>query len=385
MTAANNGNAIKYYLSPPDVGSKERAYLLEAFDSNWIAPVGPFLTRFEKAAEDYLGEGHAVAVSCGAAAISLALELSGVGSGDLVLCPTLTFVATVAPVVHRGAVPVFIDSDLGSWNLDPELLEQALADLNKKNRLPKAVIAVHLYGRTADLKKICSICERYGVALIEDAAESLGTTYEGRQSGCFGDFGIFSFNGNKIITTSGGGMLVCKQKSQADRARFLASQAKEKAPHYQHEVLGYNYGLSNLLAAIGLAQLEGLEQKISNRKKVFEQYQDHYKDFQGIDFIPSIKGVKPNYWLTCLTLNPEIIKATPYQIKDLLMAEGIEARVLWKPMHLQPVFKDVEVYGGSVSEQLFATGLCLPSGSSLSENDVNNICKTFDRALEIQD
>ncbi len=383
MNKASQDIGIKYYLSPPDVGGRERSYLLEAFDSNWIAPVGPFLTRFEQAVESYIGEGHAVAVSCGAAAIDLALRMSGIGPGDTVLCPSLTFVASAAPVVHCGATPVFLDSDFKSWNLDPDLLEEVLANLNAKNRLPKALIIVHLYGRTSDLTRICGICERYGVTLIEDAAESLGTTYEGRQTGCFGDFGIYSFNGNKIITTSGGGMLVCKTKKLAERARFLASQAKEKAPFYQHVELGHNYGLSNLLAAIGLAQVEGLDGKIEKRKRVFHQYQEQLSKLEGLKFIPALSGVSPNYWLSCITLDPAVFKRSPEEVKNFLMAQGIEARLLWKPMHMQPVFDAAERYGGSVSESLFATGLCLPSGSSLTEDDVTVICDALNQTLKV--
>lgn len=357
----------RIYLSPPDVGPRERELLLEAFDSNWIAPLGPHVDAFERELAAKVGASHAVALSSGTAALHLALILLGVEAGDEVVVPSLTFAATANAVRYQGAVPVFVDSDRTSWNLDPELLAEGLARKAAQGRLPKAVIAVDLYGQCADYDRIRAVCERYELPLIEDAAEALGATYRGRPAGSLADLGAFSFNGNKIITTSGGGMLVTEREDWAKQARHLATQAREPAPWYQHERIGYNYRLSNLLAAVGRAQLEGLEAKVARRRAHFEAYQAELGKLPGWTFMPEAEYGRANRWLTVAQIDAEAFGADREAVRKHLEAQGIEARPVWKPMHLQPVFAECEMWGGAVSAELFERGICLPSGSSLTD------------------
>lgn len=360
---------VRVYLSPPHMGEQERALLLEAFDSNWIAPLGPHVDAFERELAAKVGVPHAAALSSGTAGIHLALEILGVGPGDEVIASSLTFSATANPIVYRGATPVFVDSSRETWNMDPGLLEEELAACAKRGKLPKAVIAVDLYGQCADLGAISRACARYDVPLIEDAAEALGATYGDRSAGSFGAFGIFSFNGNKIITTSGGGMLVSSRKDWIERARHLATQARDPAPHYQHTRIGYNYRMSNLLAAVGRGQLRVLEQRVEQRRANNAYYRSALKDVPGIVFMPEAFYGRSNCWLTCVLIDPGLYGMTREDVRLRLDALGIESRPVWKPMHLQPVFSACRVRGGAVAEELFEKGLCLPSGSSLAAAD----------------
>ncbi len=353
------------------MGGRELEYIEEVFESNYIAPVGKFLDRFEHSVTEYTGAEYAVALSSGTAAIHLALRIGGIGPGDRVLASTFTFIGSVAPVMYQGAEPVFIDSD-ESWNLDPVLLEEAI---EKEN--PKAVIVTHLYGQSAKIGEIAEICEKYGVLLIEDAAESLGATYRGRHTGTFGRFGIYSFNGNKIITTSGGGMLVGRREKDIEEARKLSAQAREDEVWYEHTELGYNYRMSNVLAAIGVGQMEVLSERIEKKREIFEWYRESLSDIDGITWMPETEGSFGNRWLTTLTFD----STDPMKIVAALNAHDIESRPLWKPMHLQPLFKGMKHYGGRVSEDLFARGLCLPSGTAMQRSDVERISSILRRAL----
>jgi pyridoxal phosphate-dependent aminotransferase EpsN len=359
----------RIYLSPPHVGPRERALLLEAFDSNWIAPLGPEVDAFERELASAVDVAHAVALSSGTAALHLGLELLGVTRGDEVLCSTLTFAATANAVTYCGALPVFIDSERASWNLDPGLLAEELEHCARRGRLPRAVLAVDLYGQCADYGPIVAACARHGVPLLEDAAEALGATYHGRPAGSFGAMAAFSFNGNKIITTSGGGMLVTERREWAERARFLATQARDPAPHYEHSSIGYNYRLSNLLAALGRAQLEGLGERVERRRAVYAAYQAALGDLPGLAFMPEGVNCRSTRWLTCVTIDPRRAGTTSASVRERLAALDIEARPVWKPMHLQPVFAACRIRGGAVAADLFAHGLCLPSGSSLTDDD----------------
>lgn len=358
----------------------EQKYVAEAFHSNWIAPLGPQVDAFEEEFCEVVGCDHALALSSGTAAIHLALVTLGVQAGDEVFVSSFTFSASVNPIRYVGATPVFIDSEERSWNMDPNLLADALADRDKKGKLPKALILVDLYGQTADMDAIVSLCDKYGVVLIEDAAEAMGATHGNKSAGTFGRLGVFSFNGNKIITTSGGGMLVSSDRPLLDHARKLSTQAREKAPHYQHTEIGYNYRLSNILAAIGRGQLKVLEERVQTRRDNFEAYRAALGDVPGIGFMPEASWGKSNRWLTCLTLDREL-PATVATIIKALGRENIEARPLWKPMHLQPVFAAFEAFGGSVSEKLFSSGLCLPSGSSLTPSDISLIVDVVRREV----
>lgn len=371
----------RVYLSPPHMTDLERTYLQEAFDSNWIAPLGPMVDAFEQEICDYTGAKHALAVSSGTAAIHLALIHLGVGRGDEVFVSTLTFSASVNPIVYQGATPVFIDSEATSWNIDPDLLAQALHERAQRGKLPKAVIVVHLYGQSADMTRILAICNRYGVPVVEDAAESMGTTYGDRHTGTFGRAGIFSFNGNKIITTSGGGMLVSDDKRLVDHARKLSTQARDAAPHYEHSEIGYNYRMSNLLAAVGRGQLQLLDERVTARRRVFNEYRRRLNHLPGVSFMPEPSWGCANRWLTVMTIDPDMSGTTPTTVRLALEEANIEARPVWKPMHLQPIFQECEAYGGRVAEQLFATGLCLPSGSSLTEHDLTRVIETVEAAF----
>ena len=360
-------------LSTPHMGDRELEFVKEAFDTNWIAPIGPHVDAFEQEFCRVVSASHAAAVSSGTAALHLALRLIGVEPGDEVFCSTLTFIATASPITYLGAKPVFIDSDRISWNINPELLHEALAERARLGKLPKAVVIVHLYGQSADIDPILEACNTYEIPLIEDAAESLGATYKGRSPGIFGKLGIFSFNGNKIITTSGGGMLVSEDASLTEKARFLATQARDIAPHYQHSQIGYNYRLSNVLAGIGRGQLQVLEQRVQARRRNFEIYEQALKHLPGIEFMPEAAFGRATRWLTCLTIDPVAFGADREQIRIALAKQQIEARPVWKPLHVQPVFDGCESIGGAIAENLFDRGLCLPSGSNLTMADLERV------------
>jgi len=363
----------RLYLSPPDVGEAERKAILRAFDSNWIAPLGPEVDAFEEEFAAYVGTDNAVALSSGTAGLHLALVLLGIGPGDEVIVPTLTFAASAFATRYVGAEPAFIDSDAGTWNLDPGLLEEELEERAGRGKLPAAVIAVDLYGQAVDYAPIVAACARYQVPLIEDAAEALGATYHDQPAGTFGAFGIFSFNGNKIITTSGGGMLVARDPELAARARNLAAQAREPALHYEHGEIGFNYRMSNLLAALGRAQLAGLDTKMARRRAIKARYRASLADVPGLGFMPDAPYGRPSNWLTVITLGSDARTVSPADVCEYLERQNIEARPAWKPMHLQPVFRDHAVRGGAVAENIFATGVCLPSGSAMTDADVDRV------------
>ena len=363
----------RLFLSPPEVGETERSLLLDAFDSNWIAPLGPHVDAFEREFASYVGVAHAAALSSGTAALHLALSLLGVGPADDVLVPTLTFVASANAVTYVGARPVFVDSDTRTWNLDPELVADELDQRAHSGQLPAAVLGVDLYGQCADWEPIVETCARYEVPIIEDAAEALGATYRGREAGGFGAFGVFSFNGNKIITTSGGGMLVADDPELIERARFLSTQARDPAPHYEHSEIGFNYRMSNLLAALGRGQLQGLPAKVVRRRAIKARYRAALGDIAGIGFMPDASEGEPTNWLTVITVDECGFGASPTTIRECLESLDIEARPAWKPMHLQPLFAANPVRGGGVAEKIFRTGLCLPSGSSMTDDDVDRV------------
>lgn len=363
----------RVYLSPPHLGNEEAALVADAFSSNWIAPLGPHVEAFEKEFCLAVGCDHAVALSSGTAALHLALLGVGVRAGDDVFVSTLTFAGGVYPIRYAGATPVFVDSERESWNMDPALLEDALERRAKTGRLPRAVVVVHIYGQCADLDRIIAACSRFEVPVIEDAAEALGATYQGRAPGTFGVVGAYSFNGNKVITTSGGGMLVSADRVLVEHARKLATQARDPAPHYEHSEIGYNYRLSNVLAAIGRGQLRVLEQRVAARRRNFSYYRDALAPCEGITFMPEAAWGLHARWLTVVLIDPASFRATREDVRLALEAANIEARPLWKPMHLQPVFRAAEVMGGEVSEELFERGLCLPSGSSLTESDLGRV------------
>jgi dTDP-4-amino-4,6-dideoxygalactose transaminase len=367
----------RIYLSPPEVGDEERRMLLDAFDSNWIAPVGPDLDAFEQELATRVGVGHAVAMSSGTAALHLALLLEGVGPGDEVLVPSFTFVATAAAVAYLGAVPVFVDCSPTNWTLDPALVAEVLAGRARAGRLPAALVTVDLYGQCADYDALGELCESYGIPLVEDAAEALGASYRGRAAGSFGRSGVFSFNGNKIITTSGGGMLVSHSAEVVARARHLATQARDPFPHYEHSELGYNYRLSNLLAAIGRAQLRGLDDRIQRRKRIDARYRDALEGLPGVSFMPIAEYGEPNWWLTCIVVDPEQFGADREQIRLALESVDIESRPTWKPLHLQPVYEGALTVGGSVCAAVFQRGLCLPTGSALSPTDQERVIEAI--------
>lgn len=356
----------RIYLSPPDVGAEERALLLDAFDSGWIAPLGPHVDGFEREFAASVGVQHAVALSSGTAALHLALEILGVRRGDEVITSTLTFAATANAICYVGATPVFVDVSRETWNLDPDLLDEELTIRARRGRQVAAVIAVDLYGQCADYGRIEGICRRHGVQLIEDAAEGLGATCGTRHAGAFGECAAFSFNGNKIITTSGGGMLVSNRRDIAERARHLSTQARQPVAHYEHEEVGYNYRLSNLLAAIGRGQLARLDAKMARRREINAVYRTAFADVTGITFMPEASYGRSNGWLTCVTVDASALGANREAIRLHLDSVNVESRPVWKPMHLQPVFRECAVRGGRIAEFLFNNGLCLPSGSNLT-------------------
>jgi len=361
------------YLSPPDVSPLERELLLDAFDSNWIAPLGPHVDAFEREMAASIGVSDAAALSSGTAALHLALLLVGVGAGDDVIVPTLTFVATASTATYLGARPVFLDSEVTSWNLDPHLVEEELRVRARRGVLPAAVIGVDLFGQCADWNPILSACRQYEVPVIEDAAEALGATYRGSPAGTLAEIGVFSFNGNKMMTTSGGGMLVSNRQDWIDRARHLATQACDPAPHYEHTEIGFNYRMSNLLAALGRAQLRRLPDMVRRCREINQIYREELADLPGLGFMPIASFGEPTNWLTVITIDDRQFGESPEGVRQRLALLGIEVRPAWKPLHLQPVFKELPVRGGSVAEGIFRTGLCLPSGSGLSTPDQERV------------
>lgn len=372
----------RVYLSSPHMGSLEAAFVEEAFAGNWIAPLGPHVDGFEREFCAALGVPHAAALSSGTAGLHLALQLLGVSANDEVLVSTLTFIASVNPIIYLGARPTFIDSERISWNMDPAILADVLERRARSGRLPRAVIVVHIFGQTANLQPIQHACQKYGIPLIEDAAEALGADYLGRAAGTIGNAGVFSFNGNKIITTSGGGMLVSWDSCLITRARKLATQARDPAPHYQHSEVGYNYRLSNLLAGIGRGQLRVLSQRVDARRANFEFYRAALSDLPGIEFMPEAPWGRHTRWLTCITIDPAEFGADREVVRLALEADDIEARPVWKPMHLQPLFAGLEIAGGEVAEDLFTRGLCLPSGSNLLAEDRARVVDRIRRACK---
>lgn len=366
-------------LSTPHMGDAELEYVAEAFRTNWIAPLGPNVDAFETEIAAFVGAKHAVALSSGTAAIHIALRLLDVGVGDVVFCSTLTFIASINPALYQGAVPVFIDSEPQSWNMSPQALEQALLAAEARGKLPKAVIVVSLYGQSADMDPLMALCDRFGVPMVEDAAESLGARYRGVASGTFGKLGVYSFNGNKIITTSGGGMLVTDSAEMASRARFLATQARDPAPHYQHSEIGYNYRMSNILAGVGRGQLKVLEDRVAARRRVFETYRTRLADVAWLEWMPEPEWSFSTHWLAACVVKPDS-RVTADMVIRALSNEFIEARPMWKPMHLQPVFADAAYYphgNESVSDGLFERGICLPSGSNLTDGQIERVIETI--------
>lgn len=371
----------RIYLSPPHMSGLEEQFIAEAFATNWVSSTGPHVDAFEAEFARVVNVPHAAALSSGTAALHLALQLIGVGPGDDVVVSTLTFAASVNPIRYLGAKPIFIDSERESWNMDPNLVEQALDECARRGKLPRALVLVHLYGQCANVEPILAACSRYKIPVIEDAAEALGATYRGRSPGTFGLAGVFSFNGNKIITTSGGGMLVSADAELIARARKLSTQARDPAPHYQHSEIGYNYRLSNILAGIGRGQLRVLEERVHQRRAIFERYSAALRDLPGIEFMPEASWGRHARWLTCLTIDAEAFGVNRESIRTALEIENIEARPVWKPMHLQPIFQEFPVYGGEVAEDLFIRGLCLPSGSSLGVADLDRVIKVIRDAV----
>ena len=371
-------------LSPPHLSGLEPRFVQDALDSNWIAPLGPHVDAFERDFAAATGAADVAALSSGTAALHLALRLAGVRPGDDVLVSTLTFVASASPIVYLGANPVFVDSERVSWNIDPALVAEAIETRVAHGRAPRAVVVVHLFGQCANLDPILAVCARHGIAVIEDAAEALGATYRGRPAGSIGLFGVFSFNGNKMITTSAGGALVSARPELVARARYLAGQARANTAHYEHSELGYNYRMSNILAALGCAQLHVLPERVAARRRIARVYQDQLGDLPGLCFQREAEWGVHARWLTCATVDQEHAGLNATELRDALEEEGIESRPLWKPLHTQPVFANSERIGGSVAERLFATGICLPSGSSLTDDELGRVIdvirRTFARA-----
>jgi len=360
----------RIYLASPHMSDEgyEMDYIKEAFDTNWIAPLGPNVNEFEKELAGKVGAKHAAALSSGTAAIQMALKAAGVGDGDIVFCQSLTFSATANPIIYQNAIPVFIDSDYETWNMDPNALEEAF----EKYPNVTAVLVVHLYGLSADMDRIMEICNKHNVVIIEDAAESLGTTYKGKHTGTFGDYGIYSFNGNKIITTSGGGMLVSNNEEKIKKVRFWATQARDQARHYQHSELGFNYRMSNVVAGIGRGQLKVLDQRVAKKRYIFEFYKRELGVLDNVEFMPINGWNEPNCWLSCITLNGQV---RPLDIMEALEKENIESRPIWKPMHLQPFFEKYDYIGGDVGEKLFENGICLPSDTKMTDGDLSRVCE----------
>lgn len=371
----------RIFLSPPHMGALEQELVNEAFASNYIAPVGPQINAFEEEFAALVGAKYAAAVSSGTAALHLLLRYAGVTAGDEVICSTFTFVASANPIRYLGATPVFIDSDTKSWNMDPGLLVSELDKRHREGRLPKAVVLVHLYGQPADIDPIKRACHKYNVALLEDAAEALGAQYKGQAPGTFGLAGFFSFNGNKIITTSGGGMIVSDDEALIQKVKFWATQAKNDAIHYEHTEIGYNYRLSNVLAAIGRGQLKVLPDRVRKKRKIFDHYHSALKDLPGVSFMPEPDFAHSSRWLTCLTVDQEKAGVDRDALIRILEKNNIESRPTWKPMHLQPLYRDCEVIGGEVATKLFQQGICLPSGTAMSNNDLCLIVDIIKKCL----
>ena len=386
----------RIWLSLAHMGGREQEFIREAFDTNWVVPLGPNVNAFEKSLRDFLIENgklkvenegkQVVALSAGTAALHLGLILLGVSAGDEVICQSFTFSASANPIVYQGATPVFVDSEADTWNMDPVLLEKAIKDrLEKTGRLPKAIIPVHLYGMPGKLDEILEVASRYKIPVLEDSAEALGSEYKGRKCGTFGEYAALSFNGNKIITTSGGGALVCPCEERAKRALFYATQAREQAPHYQHEKIGYNYRMSNICAGIGRGQMFVLEEHVRRRREIHDLYARLLKEVKGVRVMcqPGGGDFNSNYWLTCITVEPGEAGVTREDVRLALEADNIESRPLWKPMHLQPVFKDAPFYGNGTSERLFEVGLCLPSGPMLTDQDIERVAQVI-KQLKIE-
>lgn len=366
-------------LSLAHMGGTEQKYVAEAFETNWIVPLGPLVNEFEHRLEKFLGTDHVVALSAGTAALHLALVMLGVGKGDEVICQSFTFSASANPIRYCGAEPVFVDSESQTWNMDPEVLETAIKERKRiTGKYPKAIIPVYLYGMPAKIDEIMAVAAKYGIPVVEDSAEALGSDYKGKKCGTFGEYGVLSFNGNKLITTSGGGALVCPSAEAAERVKFFATQARENRPYYYHEHIGYNYRLSNVSAGIGCGQMEVIEDHLARRREIHGLY---VRALSGIDGIEVHDNPSPdfnsNFWLTTIILDPEVISTTPDELRLALDANNIESRLLWRPMHIQPVYSDSPYYGGTVAEDLFARGLCLPSGSSLSDADIARVVDTI--------
>lgn len=371
----------KIHLSSPHMSDEgyELQYIREAFDTNWIAPLGTNVNEFENELAAMVNIKSAAALISGTAAIHLALKAAEVASGDIVLCSSLTFSATVNPIIYQNAIPVFIDSDIDTWNISPVALEMAIKKYIRMGRKPKALLIVHLYGVTADMDKVIEICKRYNITLIEDAAESLGSLYKGKHTGTLGDYGIFSFNGNKIITTSGGGMLISNNEAMIEKARFWATQSRDPARHYQHSELGFNYRMSNIVAGIGRGQLKVLDQRIKKKKEIFEFYCREIGHLDGIEMMPVNDWNDPNYWLSCIMLNG---KVRPLDVIIALEKENIESRPVWKPMHMQPFFAGYDYIGEGVAEKIFEDGVCLPSDTKMSDSDLERIVEVIKRLWE---
>ncbi len=364
----------RIWLSSPHMGGGEMKYVQQAMDTNWVAPLGPNVDEFENELSRFTGSPNVAALSSGTAAIHLALIILRVKREDEVICSSFTFSASANPIVYEGAVPVFIDSETQTWNFSPPHLEEAIKDRMKKGKKPKAIIAVHLYGQCAKINEMTEIANRFEIPVIEDAAESLGSTYQKKHSGTFGKIGCLSFNGNKIITTSGGGALMSEEKWIVEKAKFLSTQARENAPHYEHKEIGFNYRMSNILAGIGRGQMEVLPLRIQQRRKIYQNYVEQLSAISEISFLPEMEGTFSNRWLTCILIDKNS-KVSREDIRVELEKENVDARPFWKPMHLQPVFKDYPYYGSGVSDDLFERGLCLPSGSNLEESDQAMICE----------
>lgn len=373
LNIKNSQVLARIFLSAPHMGGEEINFVQEAFASNYIAPVGPQIDAFEQEFAEMVGAKYAAAVSAGTAALHLLLRYVGVGEGDEVICSTFTFVASANPIVYLGARPVFIDSDHGSWNMDPVLLATELEKRATGDRLPRAVVLVHLYGQPADIDRIKEVCDRFEVPLIEDAAEALGAGYKGKAPGTFGLAGFYSFNGNKIITTSGGGMIVSDDETLIRKVKFWATQARDNAVHYEHTEMGYNYRMSNVIAAIGRGQIRVLTDRVTRKREIFEQYKENLADLPGVDFMPEPDFAHSTRWLTCLTIDPDLAGVDRDIIIQQLESDNIESRPTWKPMHMQPLYKGYEIVGGKVSERIFKNGLCLPSGTAMSEGDLERI------------
>lgn len=375
-------NTTKIWLSSPHMGGNEQKYIKEAFDTNWVAPLGPNVNQFEKDLEKYLGQDVFVgALSSGTAALHLGLILLGVQPGDEVICQSMTFSASANPIMYQGAIPVFVDSEPNTWNICPEALEEAIKDRIAKGKKPKAIVAVHLYGMPFNVERVREVADKYQIPILEDSAEALGSSYKSQKCGTFGDIGILSFNGNKIITTSGGGAIVAHKKEQKDKAVFLSTQARDNAPHYQHSHVGYNYRMSNICAGIGCGQMEVLDAHIQLRRANNAFYQDYFKDIPSVKvFTEPNENYLSNHWLSCIVLESYEERE---QLRLALEKANIESRPLWKPMHLQPIFEKYPYYGKNVSEDLFSRGLCLPSGSNMSEQDRQRIKMIFNNFFQI--